>query len=133
MSGPVQPSGLFASTRRLLATVIEIGQVRLELVGTEVEFEKRRVLDALIWAAVGLLLMGVGIVLLCGFVILLFWEGYRLAAVGVMTLLCLGGAALLIWQARERLRSPNGMFGATLAELKQDLAGLRASDQHAQR
>jgi uncharacterized membrane protein YqjE len=132
MSGPVQPSGLFASTRRLLATVIEIGQVRLELAGTEVEFEKRRILDALVWASVGLLLMGVGIVLLCGFVILLFWEGYRLAAVGVMTLLCLGGAALVIWHARERLRSPNGMFAATLAELKQDLAGLRASDQHAQ-
>ena len=34
MNDPVQGSGLFASLRRLLATVHEMAQVRLELLGT---------------------------------------------------------------------------------------------------
>ena len=130
MSGPVQESGLFASLRRLLATVLEIAQVRLELLGTEVELEKRRLFDGLLWGVVALLVLGVGLVLLCGFVALLFWEGYRLAAVGVMALLFLVGAVLLMREARHRLRNPTDMFVNSVAELKRDRTGLHGSDQH---
>ena len=130
MSDPVREAGLFASLRRLLATVLEIAEVRVELFGTEVELEKRRLFDGLLWSVVALLVLGVGLVLLCGFVILLFWEGYRLAAVGVMALLFLLGAVLLMREARQRLRSPTGMFENSLAELKRDRTRLHASDQH---
>lgn len=132
MNDPVQESGLFASLRRLLATVHEMAQVRLELLGTEVELEKRRLFDGLLWGALALLVLGVGLVLLCGFVILLFWEDYRLAAVGVMALLFLVGGVLLMREMRQRLRNPTGMFSASLAELKRDQAGLQASEQHEQ-
>ena len=132
MNDPVQESGLFVSLRRLLATVHEMAQVRLELLGTEVELEKRRLFDGLLWSAVALLVLGVGLVLLCGFVILLFWEGYRLAAVGVMALLFLAGGALLMREMRQRLRNPTGMFNASVAELKRDRAELHVSDQHEQ-
>lgn len=130
MSNPVQESGLFASSRRLLATALEMAQVRLDLVGTEVELEKRRLFDGLLWGAVALLVLGVGLVLLCGFVILLFWDGYRLAAVGVMALLFLAGSVLLMREARVRLRNPTGMFSASIAELERDRAGLQASSQY---
>ena len=132
MNDPVQESGLFASLRRLLATVHEMAQVRLELLGTEVELEKRRLFDGLLWGAVALLVLGVGLVLLCGFVILLFWEGYRLAAVGVMALLFLVVGVLLMREVRQRLRNPTGMFNASVAELKRDRAGLHVSGQHEQ-
>ena len=130
MSGPVQESGLFASLRRLLATVLEIAQVRLELLGTEVELEKRRLFDGLLWGVVALLVLGVGLVLLCGFVALLFWEGYRLAAVGGMALLFLVGGVLLMREARHRLRNPTDMFENSVAELKRDRTGLHGSDHH---
>jgi uncharacterized membrane protein YqjE len=133
MSGPVQESGLFASLRRVLATLLEMAQVRLDLLGTEVELEKRRVFDGLLWGAVAILALGVGIVLLCGFVILLFWEGYRLAAVGVMALLFLVGSVLLLREARQRLRNPTGMFNASIAEAQRDRAELHGSGQHEQR
>ena len=133
MSDPVQESGLFASLRRVLATLLEMAQVRLDLLGTEVELEKRRVFDGLLWGAVAILVLGVGIVLLCGFVILLFWEGYRLAAVGVMALLFLVGSVLLLREARQRLRNPTGMFNASLAEAERDRAELQVSGQHEQR
>lgn len=129
-------SGLFASVSRLLATVLEMAQVRLQLLGTEVELEKRRLFDGLLWGGVALVALGLGLVLLCGFVILLFWEGYRLAAVGGMALLLLVGGGLMLRHARCRLGNrsrahgqTSSMFDASLAELKSDLASLRSTLQ----
>lgn len=133
MSDPVKESGLFSSLRRLLSTALETVQVRLDLLGTEVELEKRRLFDGMLWGAIGLLVLGVGIVLSCGFIILLFWDGYRLAAVGVLALLCVGGSIVLMREARQRLRNPSGVFSVSTAELKRDQAGLQASVQHEQR
>lgn len=133
MSGPVHESGLFASLHRLLATALEMAQVRLDLLGVEVELEKRRLFDGLLWGAIALLILGVGFVLLCGFVILLFWDGYRLAAVGTMALMFLVGGFVLMREARQRLRNPTGLFNASVAELERDRAGLQASGQHEQR
>lgn len=133
MSDPVQKSGLFVSLRRLLATALEIVQVRLELLGTEIELEKRRLFDGLLWGAVALLVLGLGLALLCGFVVLLFWDGYRVAAAGVMALVFLVASGLLMREARRRLHSPNGLISTSVSELKRDLAGLKASGQHEQR
>lgn len=130
MSEPGKNVGLFASLRRLLGTVLEIAQVRLDLLGTEVELEKRRLFDGLLWGLAALLMLGVGVVLVCGFIILLFWDGYRLAAVGVLALLFLAAGAWLVRAARHRLQSPNGMFEASLAELQRDRAGLHPSGSH---
>lgn len=124
MGDAARSEGLFNSVRRLLASALEMGQVRLELLGTEVELEKRRLFDGLLWGGIGLMALGVGLVLLCGFITLLFWEGYRLAALGMMTVLFLGAGVLLLRQARQQLRSPNGMFEASVSELKRDRAGL---------
>lgn len=118
---------------RLLATVLQMAQVRLQLLGTEVELEKRRLFDGLLWGGVALVALGLGLVLLCGFVILLFWEGYRLAAVGGMTVLFLVGGTLMLRHARYRLSNRNdskGMFEASLAELKRDQADLNGAGQH---
>lgn len=132
MSNPVRGTGLFTSIQRLLATAIEMAQVRLELLGTELEFEKRRLFDGLLWGGLALLLVGIGLVLLCGFIVLLFWEGYRLAAVGVMAVLFLGGGALMLREARCRLRHAKSMFETSTQELAKDRAGLVAADTHEQ-
>jgi uncharacterized membrane protein YqjE len=129
-SSPAKESGLFASLRRLLDTGLEIAQVRLDLLGTEVELEKRRLFDGLIWGAIGILFLGIGLVLLCGFVTLLFWEGYRLAAVGTLTVLLLGSGVFLMIEARQRLRSPTGIFNVSVTELQRDRAGLQPSTPH---
>jgi uncharacterized membrane protein YqjE len=124
MSSSKPESGLFASLRGLLGTVFEMAQVRLDLLSTEIEQEKIRLVDGLLWAGLALMLLGIGLVLLCGFIVLMFAEGYRLAAVGVLTVVFLGGGAMLIRLARERLRNPGGMFGASVAELASDHASV---------
>ena len=125
MSEPLKPAGgLFASLRRLLVTALEMAQVRLDLFLTEFQQEKLRVFDSLLWAGVALMLIGVGVILLCGFVVILLWETHRLATLGVLTLLFLGSGALLMRAARNRLRSPAGALSATMEELQRDMAEL---------
>lgn len=130
MSESVQGGGLFSSIRRLLATAFEMAQVRLELLGTEVDLEKRRIFDGLLWGAIALMVVGVGLVLLCELIIYLVWEGYRLATLGVLTLLFLVSGGLLIREARQRLSSSLGLFSASVSELRRDSAELRTSSKH---
>ncbi|MEO7390637.1 MAG: phage holin family protein [Ramlibacter sp.] len=124
MSATGASAGLFASLRQLLSTTLEIAQVRLQLLGNDLEREKLRLFDGLLLAGVGLMLLAVGTVLLCGFVIMLFAEGYRLAALGVLTVAFLSGGILMMRAGGRKLQSPEGMFDATLGELSADRAGL---------
>lgn len=112
----------------MVGTVLEIAQVRLELLGTELEQEKLRIFDSLLLAGVGLMLLTVGTLLLCGFLLLLFAEGYRLAALGVLTLAFLAGGVLLMRAGGQRLRAPDGLLGATLSEIAQDRQALAPRD-----
>ena len=130
MSDAVPARGLLASLRQFVGTLLDIAQVRLELLGTEIEFEKRRLFDGLLWAGMAVLLLGLGLVLLCGFVILLLWDGYRLAAVGTLAVLFLGAGVLSMQSARRRMRHSSGMFTASLSELQRDRAGLAPPVDH---
>ncbi len=117
--------GLFQSLRRLLDTVLGIAQTRLELIGTELEQEKLRLLGALWQGALALLLLGLALVCALGFLVLLFWEGYRLPAIGGLTLLLAGAGVWLLQRARAALRSPEGgMFALSLGEFRRDRDGL---------
>ena len=124
MSTSVPSGGLLASLREMLGMLLEIAQVRVQLLGTELEQEKLRIFDALLLAAVGLLLLSVGTLLLCGLVLMLFAEGYRLAALAVLTLAFLAGGVLMLRAGGQRLRGPGGMLAGTLAELRQDRGAL---------
>lgn len=132
MTDPGNTSGLFVSLRRLLATALEIAQVRLDLLGTEIELEKRRLFDGLLKGAIALLILGIGLILLCGFTILLFWDGYRLAAIAVMSFLFIATGLTLMHSARRHLRKPSGIFNASVTELERDRAELKTSEKNEQ-
>jgi uncharacterized membrane protein YqjE len=126
--GSSSPGGLLAALRGLLATLTETAQVRLDLLGTELELEKRRLLDALLLVALAWMLLTVGCIAFCAFAILLLWDSYRLAAVAAVALLFLGLGAWVMLFARQSVRSGQGLFAASVAELRQDAAGLRGLD-----
>lgn len=130
MVEPVKEGRLFASIRRLLATALELAQVRIDLLSTELELEKRRVFDGLLWGAIAVIVLGVGLVMACSFVLLLFWDSHRLWAAGAMAFFLLTGGALLVMRARQRLRSVSGMFHLSLQELERDVSDLRSSNAH---
>ncbi|MFN4352240.1 MAG: phage holin family protein [Hylemonella sp.] len=120
MSETGQSQGLFASVRQLLSTVVETGQVRLSLLSNEIEQEKLRLYDSLLWIGVGLGLLGLGAQLLIAFIVVLFWDTDRLLILGALALLLLLGGAALLSMTRVRLRKPGGLFNSTVEELRRD-------------
>ena len=116
--------GLFASARQLLATGVETLRVRLELLSTEVEQEKLRLFDALLWAGLALLLLGMGLLFLCGLIVVLLWDQHRLLALGGLTTIFLGSCYWVLQIARTRLRAPGGLFASSVAELERDRSEL---------
>jgi len=119
MSG-LPGTGFLASLRQLLATLLETVQVRLELLGTELEQEKRRVFSALVLAAMALVGLTLGLVMLSIVVLLIFWDSYRVWAACALALLFGGGGAYLLVRAKQRLSAPSGLFAHSLAELQRD-------------
>jgi len=126
MSEPESGHGLFASLRQLLGTAVEIANVRLALLSTEIEQEKLRLLDVVLMVGLALILLTVGVLLLSAFVVLLFWDSYPLVVLGALTALYLAGGVWMMRRARQRFRSPGGPFGISVAELERDRAGLEA-------
>ena len=124
MNGVVPQQGLFASLRRLLATLLEIAQVRLGLVLNELDQQKLRLFDALLIAAASLVALALGLVLLIAFVVSLFAEPHRPIVLGVLMLLFVGGSVWGLLSARSQLRAAGSSLEASLAELRRDAADL---------
>ena len=117
------------SLRRLIATTLEIVHVRLELLAVELEQEKLRIFDGLVWAALAMLLLGTGLTLAVGLLLLLFWDGYRLAALAVLCVLFLAAGAFALRLARTRLINPAGSaVAASLDELTRDRQALTGKE-----
>lgn len=118
-----------SSVQGLAATLMAIFQTRLELLATEVEEEKQRLLAVLGWGAVAILMGTVASVFLAGFITVLFWDTHPLLVLGLLTL---AFAAVCLWAVRRVqaiTASPEGMLAATLAELQADHDALLAAAQ----
>ena len=120
MSSP-PAAGIFGSLRRLVADLRDLAIVRLELLGTELELEKRRWLLTFCLAALALVCLALGLVMASVAVLLFFWDSYRIAA-AVGLALCFGLAgAVLLWTAMRKVHSPRGAFHASITELRRDV------------
>jgi uncharacterized membrane protein YqjE len=122
--GPAVRAGLYARLQRLLGTTLELVQLRVELLATDVQLGGLRFLDALVWALAALLMLAAGLGLLLAAIVLMLAPEYRLLASVVMAVGLLGAGAFALVRARQRLRAAGGAFGATRAELARDLTAL---------
>lgn len=117
--------GLLASVRSVFAGLLEVGQTRLQLASTEIEEERLRLAELLLWATMALFFLGIGVVFAGPLLVLLFWDGPRewvlagVTAVFLATGLCTGA----VW--RRKARSKPAFLAATLGELQRDRAALR--------
>jgi len=118
--------GLFTSLRNLVVTSVAIGRTRLQLLGTELQEEKVRLLGALASGVGALFLLGLGIILLIACIAAAFWE-HRVAIFGISALVVIGGGIYLALQAKKLISRSSHLFHASLAELDTDMARLRNS------
>ena len=115
-----QGRGLGASLQGLMATVLAIFHTRLELLVTELEEEKRRLLATVAWGAVGVLVGCFALALAAVFSTVPSWDGHRLVVAGLMTMTFGLISAWAMHRAKALLRESGQMLAATLAELDAD-------------
>ncbi|HSH54119.1 MAG TPA: phage holin family protein [Methylotenera sp.] len=120
--------GLLASIKNLTATLIDIVYTRLDLLCTDMEEERQRLVSLLAMAFISLFCLCVGVVLLAILVVVIFWDTYRLLALGLITGFFLISGAMLWALAMHALKSMPRMFAASLAELSKDRAHIEAQD-----
>jgi len=116
--------GLFSSLRGLLANTVATLQTRLELLAVELQEETARLLGLLVYAALAVILLAVGMVFVAVFVTVVLWDSQRLLALGIFSALFLAGGALALTLALRLSRRESRLFAASLAELAQDRSAL---------
>lgn len=115
-----QARGSMASARAMAATLAALWQTRLDLLLTELEEERQRLLGTLLWGALTLALGGFALLGLAALVVVLCWDSHRVGALIGVTTILLCAALTAAWQLRRHVRRGDRFLAATLAELEAD-------------
>ena len=115
-----QPPPLARSLRGLAATLLGLAQVRLELLSVEAREEALRLGEILLYGAIALTMLSVGVAFLAIFLTVLLWDSHRLLALAVFATLFLSGGIVAAWVARDRLRQGSRLFTESIRELQKD-------------
>ncbi len=116
------------SVRLLFATLVSMLQTRLELLCTELEEERERMVELLIFGLAALVFISLGVILLTFFIAVIFWETHRLEAIGGCTLFYFLLGGLAAWKAKQNLDNRPRFLDATLSELEKDHQRIRESE-----
>lgn len=121
-SGPRE--GLFAALKHSAATLVGIVRTRAELLITELEEEKYRLMGLWSRAIAAAVLLAMGVLFAVCALALAFWE-QRVLVFGLFAALFIAGALGLVASLKRQAARPSQLFRASLAELEADMAELR--------
>ncbi|MET0518652.1 MAG: phage holin family protein [Burkholderiaceae bacterium] len=116
--------GVLATLRRIGAHGLELLQLRVELLSTELEAEKLRIFGALTQVVLGLLLVAAALGMFSVCLLLLCPEGWRWLGALALALVYAGLGGWCWRRASEQLSQPGGAFAGTVAELARDREAL---------
>lgn len=119
--------GLLHTLKALLALFSAALHTRLDLFATELEEERERLKQTLVFTLLLFFGLGLGFILLTIFLAALFWERGWLAALGVLAVVYLAIGIAAAFKLRSRILTRPGLFPATLGELAKDRDRLRSS------
>ena len=117
MSARPLQAGLFASVKRLLATMLELGSTRLSLISVEIQEQIEYAAGLLLWGVTAIFFGSLTVLLFALTILIVFWDTHRLLAAGAIV------AALTV---RGLLRRRPQFLADSAAELKRDAAALGA-------
>ncbi len=117
--------GLFAALKHLIATGVAIGRTRLELLATELEEEKLRLLSLLVYALAAIFFLGVGLIIAVVLVAAAYWE-HRVLVFALAATVFIGLGLACVGLAKGAARRGTPVFKQSLAELDADLASLKS-------
>lgn len=117
---PGQKEGLFNSVRTMACTLLAIVQTRAELLSTELEEERIRLVSMLAWSLITMFCAGLGVIFATLLLVMALWDSYRLLAAGIPAALFLLAAAYAWRVVSNQARAKPRLFSASLAELSKD-------------
>lgn len=113
-------TGLMVSIRRMVDTLLSIIQTRGELLATELEDERVRIGQLLLYGAIAFFFFGMAILLVTTLIVAAYWDNHLLLVLtGLSALFVIAGSfALLAFRniAQKRFR----LFSGSLDELAED-------------
>jgi uncharacterized membrane protein YqjE len=131
VSGPKAVPGeapappLAHSLRGMLGSGLDLVQVRLSLLGVEVQEEVARLGRLWLLATLCCVLVSVGLVFVSILVTVALWDSHRLLALTAFSVVFLTLGAVAWWMTRQAMAQGSGLFKASLAELQADSDRLR--------
>ena len=111
--------------RGWLANVLELAEVRLELLTIEARIGLQRLILVCVVGVLGAVMAAFGVIFLALLITVWLWDSHPLLALGVFTALFLGGGIVALLTAQGKLRGLVEMFGSTRDELRRDQQRLR--------
>jgi uncharacterized membrane protein YqjE len=113
-------SGILHSLRNLAATFVVLLRDRLDLLVTELEEERLRFLQLLIWAAAALLFFAIGLLMLILLLVLLLWDSYRIVSIVVIAGAFLGLGIFTAIRVRNLAEGRPRLLSTSLDQLSKD-------------
>jgi uncharacterized membrane protein YqjE len=115
-----QSAGLIESIKRLASTLVAIVSTRLELLANEIQLERLRLMQVVLFAISAIFFLGMGILLLTMYIVVVFWDDHRLAVLGGLCILFLVLGMLMATLSRNKAQSRPGLFSSSITELAKD-------------
>lgn len=118
-------SGLFASARRLSGSMLGLLQSRLELFALDLQEEKLRAGQLLLWLTLVIALLGAALLLAVGTLALFLWQTIGYAGLVGLTAVLFATVAWVVMLIRRRILFGPSPFSASVAEFRKDMECLR--------
>ncbi|MGH7993952.1 MAG: phage holin family protein [Limisphaerales bacterium] len=118
---PHAEGGILATLTRLLKTLRDVVENRIELFLVEWREERLRLLEALLLLLVGTVCALMALLMVTFAVVAAFWDTHRTLVLTLIILAYAGGAVAAFGMLRSRMRRWQA-FAATLEQIKKDQA-----------
>lgn len=126
--GEPKADGWLDSLRRMGDSVLGLVQNRFEVAGVELQEEKLRAVNLLLWLAAAVALGTAGLLIGMGALALFLWDKAGYPGLVGLALLTLAGSASLLHHIRRRIHTAPPPFAETVAEFRKDRECLRRKD-----
>jgi uncharacterized membrane protein YqjE len=122
---PPAPPGFLGSLRSLGDGLLATVETRLELFSVELQEEKFRLIQTLIWISAAVFTGMMTVMFASLALVYLCWESARLAVLGGLAVLYAGALVLIILAFRRFLARQPAPFAATRQEIGTDRSCIR--------
>lgn len=115
-------TGLIGHGKRILSNILELLHNRIELLGVELQEEKYRLIEVLIWGSAAIFLTAISLVIVTVTLVVAVWEDpeHRLIALCGLSVFYVVMALISLLRLKSKIREASQPFRETLRALQKD-------------